>query len=633
MPDAGRLPLLLVALGITACPDPPRLAAPVPQPVPVALEAPALIPAWRRHEDYTGAKACEECHEEQFREWQDSPHGRALTEPSEETVRGRFDGRPVVLPDGAAVPVRDASGWALVLEGPWGRQRWPVHRVLASGRTHQLYVTQTPDSRWRLLPVYWASLPERWASLRQYRPAALDPASPSWWGHGDLAHYGCLDCHASQAHYRVTDRGIETAWVDGPVNCEACHGPGRDHDERRRRDKEDPDDPYPDLHALGKREDVNVCGQCHGYKHPYRFDLGRAVVPDVAPFTLAARGFRADGTQGDTVYQYAGHAVSTCYVEGAMGCSSCHDPHHQRARDLAGQPAEGRHSDRQCTVCHRKYIDRGAARAHSFHTDEVRCVDCHMAYSWMLDDPTSFQRTSDHSVSTPHPQETVDLGLPNACNATDCHADQTAAWSLEALRKWGQETALVTRPWVRTVAEAQKRAPDAVQRLLELVVDSSLGDYRRASALALLARQAPAAAAVPVLEELARHPAPTLRARALSALLVHDPERLGHWLRTGSADAHAFVRLAVFDATREEALLDDALVRRSFEDRVRHTIRPAVVAPFLVRAASLYLRRGDRVRGRPYLDLARRWTTPEQADRLSLDQLGWLYGPARAGRR
>ena len=342
--------------------------------------------------------------------------------------------------------------------------------------------------------------------------------------------------------------------------------------------------------------------------------------------TLAHKGTRPDGTQGDTIYQVAGHSVSACYLRGAMACAHCHDPHEQRARDLADRSAAGRLSDRQCTACHRKYLRGGAARSHSLHGAEVRCVDCHMAYSWMFDDPGSFQRTSDHSVSVPRPQETIDLGLPNACST--CHDDQTPEWALDALRRWGQTTALVTRGWVRTVAEARRQEPGSVPRLLELLADDALGEYQRASALALLARQPPEPAAAPALRELAHDPSPDLRSRALAALIVHDPSPPGDegWLGAALRDPHPFVRITAVDAARDEAWLGDDVLRRSLSDRAGHTLRPTVIAPFVVRAAKLYLRRGDRRRSRAYYDLARRWTTPAQAAKLQLDHLGWLIG-------
>ena len=176
----------------------------------------------------------------------------------------------------------------------------------------------------------------------------------------------------------------------------------------------------------------------------------------------------------------------------------------------------------------------------------------------------------------------------------------------------------------------RRQGPDATQRLLELLEGAEVGAYHQASALALLGRQERNAAAVPVLTGLAEHPDPRLRARALQALLVHDEARRAHWLSRGSEDPHAFVRLAVFDATKEEELLDAARIRSSLEDRLRTAIRPAILSPFLLRAAKIHLRRGDRTRARPYLDLALRWTTPHHARDLELDQLDWLVGPARS---
>jgi len=531
--------------------------------------------------------------------------------------------------DGTATPSREEDGWFMTFQGPWGRERRRVDRVLGSGRTHQLYVTSTSDCRHRLLPLYWASLGEQWASLGMYRPAALDPAAPDYWARGSLTEYGCLDCHASQTRYRVADDGILVDWIDGPINCEACHGPGREQGRLRCAEREEHG--YPDLHAVGKAEDLRLCGQCHGLGYPYRFGSDRTLAPGVAFETLAFPGIRPDGTQGDTVYQVSAHSVSECYLKGSMTCSGCHEPHASTARDLAGRSAEGEATDRQCTACHRSYLEPAAARRHSFHSEKVSCVDCHMSWSWMLDNPASLQRTSDHSVSIPRPRETLELGTPNACNATGCHDDHGPRWALAALAKWGQRTAMETREWVRTISLARRGAPGSTPRLLALLRDADRGDYLHASALALLARQEPDPAVAPHLVELAAHPSHELRALAIQALVVHDREHAPGWRERGSQDAHPYVRMVAFEAERDEETLDDETIRRAFEDHVGTVLRPTVEVELSMRLAGIYLRREDWESGWPYVVLARRWATPEQAESLGLAGLERLYsdlGPA-----
>ena len=200
----------------------PTLLALLAQPL-----APPRIPAWRQPSEYAGAQACGACHADVFAQWRDSPHGRAMAEPSETTVLGRFDGAKVPLHEGHGRALRTPDGdYAFELPHPQGRpEPHLVALPLASGRTHQLYVTQTDDGRYRPFPVYWASEAGRWESLQAYRPSSLDFRSPDWWGRGSLLRYACLDCHASQASYVRTATGIRTEWVDLSVNCEACHGP------------------------------------------------------------------------------------------------------------------------------------------------------------------------------------------------------------------------------------------------------------------------------------------------------------------------------------------------------------------------------------------------------------------------
>lgn len=167
-----------------------------------AVPVPEVIPTWQDHADFVGAKECAPCHQDAYRAWQASPHGQSMARPSPRSVAGRFDGARVELEDGAGVALRVGDAYVFELSGPGGRETFPVELVLATGRTHQLYLTQTPDGRYRLLPVYWASLPGRWASLSMYRPSSVDPGSPRHWAHRSLLGYACMDCHASQVRYR-----------------------------------------------------------------------------------------------------------------------------------------------------------------------------------------------------------------------------------------------------------------------------------------------------------------------------------------------------------------------------------------------------------------------------------------------
>ena len=143
----------------------------------------------------------------------------------------------------------------------------------------------------------------------------------------------------------------------------------------------------------------------------------------------------------------------------------------------------------------------------------------------------------DHSMSTPLPLLTVELGIPNACNR--CHADKDAAWAVTAFdAHYGKKE----RPAIRfaeTIAAARQGKDAAVSELLRLVRDPATSTIRRATAASLLEpwadRDDVSAALVAALadrEPLVRaHAARGLVSRATAfvpalAPLLRDPVRL-----------------------------------------------------------------------------------------------------------
>jgi hypothetical protein len=145
----------------------------------------------------------------------------------------------------------------------------------------------------------------------------------------------------------------------------------------------------------------------------------------------------------------------------------------------------------------------------------------------------------DHSIGLPVPENTVALGVPNAC--TDCHADRTAQWAVDALARWwpsGRRQRVVER--AATFAAARTGSPDAMPRLLDLAADADQGPLVQANALGYLRRyRDPAAERALVAALSAAHP--LLRMVAASGL-QSSSQRAALW--NALNDATRAVRLS-----------------------------------------------------------------------------------------
>jgi hypothetical protein len=507
--------------------------------------------------------------------------------PSNESVLGDFTAAPVTLPDGV---VTLGADWSMDLAG----DRRKVDLVLASGRQHQLYVTRGEGGSWALLPLIWSTRTRQWLPTSMYQPGDLDPASKNYWARSDLSR-GCFSCHLSQA-YRENG---ESRWRDLSINCESCHGPGAEHIRRRRAGRTD--EVLPRLRGLGKEEDARVCGQCHGFAlKPYVFPRAGDGLPRTFVASLINGGLRPDGTQKSTSYQYPGHVLSQCFRKGALTCAGCHEPHALTSRNFIGETA----ADAQCTICHRDKTPQ-----HTRHKTALRCADCHMSYSLIDDDERRQQKTADHSISIPRPEESLRFGTPNAC--TTCHRDRDATWAQAALRKWGIDPGV--RDWVETIALARKNAPGSVERLVKLLQSDSA--YLRLSALDLLLLQPADPSLPPKLEPFARDPDPALRASAIRALTSYDAAR---WTAAGLADDDPFVRMETFSFVKDVSLLTPAAIERDLADTLAYKNPPT---DGLVHLITVRHRRHELKEARALVDLLEKVALPFEKKRLDLDEV------------
>ena len=209
-----------------------------------------------------------------------------------------------------------------------------------------------------------------------------------------------------------------------------------------------------------------------------------------------------------------------------MTCTHCHDSH---------TGALLREGNDLCMSCHGLQED---FVLHSYHPEGEgdACVDCHMPETvYMERDPRR-----DHGMTTPDPQLTADLGIPNACNG--CHADQPPAWSSGWLTEWfGDQNERRSSRRARAVAMARAGDPRAPSALLALISDEENNAWR-AVLVGLLepwaARPEPLAALI----EATRDETVLVRRRAAEALL--EPAFLGH------APTHAALRRLLGDPSR-----------------------------------------------------------------------------------
>lgn len=429
--------------------------------------------------DFVGAAVCGECHVPQYDVWRRSTHARAGGSADASRVLAPFDGRPIRFRDAMVTPRRTAGGdFVFIVD----REGWPqvTLRVdgvvggghLAGGGT-QAFFSRYPDGSVRYLPFDYHPGEAVWfcdaspAAGGEWVPIteALALGDCRDWPPSRVLGTGggvvsCQECHGSQIASRLVggDVPYETRWSSLAINCESCHGPGREHVTLARSGRlaESADIEIAVLDTLSTDASLGVCFRCHALKK----ELGRAGYLPGKAFAeyyatlysqLGDQPYFPDGRIRTFAYQ-GNHLASDCYLSGSLTCVDCHDPHAQGYRDVHRRPLEGRFSNGQCLGCHASKAE--GSEAHTHHAVDSPggvCVSCHMPY---LQHPAIGSRLrfarSDHTIPIPRPAFDDSLGIESAC--TTCHQDQTVAQLDAQVSAW---------------YGALKPLADPVQRLLQ----------------------------------------------------------------------------------------------------------------------------------------------------------------------
>lgn len=477
---------------------PQSAALPLPAP---SSAAPAAASA--QLSDFVGSQRCSSCHAAQYAAWKQSTHAAAGGATSEARVIARFNGPPIQFKDATVAPTRRGNVLGFTVRQA-GRAdvTFRVDGVVGGGHMlgggTQGFVSRFPDGTVRFLPFDFVRRENTWFCNTNSRanngwvPVTPDLplASCGDWPParvlGDEPRFSnCQSCHGSQIVVALdsSSHAYRTRYSSLGINCESCHGPGKRHIElvTTGEGARTGDVGMVALATVSKDRSLGVCWQCHALKDQLAsgYISGGDLLSHYSTLLpiLGDAPFYADGRIKTFAYQQ-GHLYSDCYRNGSMTCTSCHDPHSQTYRDVAGAPLPSRFDDRQCTSCHASKADD--PRSHTNHLASAagaRCVSCHMPYLQEPEIGTALRYArSDHTIPIPRPAFDSTLGVVSACKG--CHTDRAVAALQQQTTAW---------------YGALKPHPQAVDALVRA---ASVANERDAAELLLVPEEKHAAALV-----------------------------------------------------------------------------------------------------------------------------------------
>jgi Flp pilus assembly protein TadD len=546
---AGALLLAALAWQLARPPVGPTtpVASPLPPPPPAA--------------DFAGSAICRECHATQATAWAGSQHARAMQHATAETVRGDFNDASFTFDRVTSRFFKRDGRYFVRTDGPDGQLADFEVKYTFGLEPLQQYLVELPGGRLQALAVTWDTRPkaqggQRW--FRQYPAETLDFRDElHWTQRSQNWNFMCADCHSSQVTkgYDAGKGTFDTRWNEISVGCESCHGPGSAHIAWA---KEKSPDPRKGLTAqlderrgvtwnidaatgtaMRSREraserEIEVCAQCHARRAQIAegYRAGQPFLDHYLPSLLVAPLYWSDGQQRDEVFIWGSWLQSKMHRKGVT-CSDCHDPHSQKLR-VDGNAA--------CGQCHApgKY-DAPAHHHHPARSAGAQCVECHMPRTtYMVVDGRR-----DHSMRVPRPDQSVTLGVPNACNA--CHTKQDAKWAAAAVRGWLGRDATGFQAFAPTFHAADMGQGGATASLATIANDLAYAPIVRASAVERLAQIGSGDAAIA--QRAARDAQPLLRLASVPLIELLAPQEQLRLLAPLLSDPLRAIRIEAARAT------------------------------------------------------------------------------------
>ncbi len=509
--------------------------------------------------EYVGAGTCQQCHTQEYNEWRQSHHFKAMQIADKNTVLGDFSDITVNFHDIDNRLYQKGDQFMIdTINAEGEKQTFPIRYTFGFSPLQQ-YLVELSGGRLQALNVAWDSRDksqggQRWFHLQPEED--ISPDHPFFWaGHFQNWNGRCAECHVTnyEKGFDSENLNYQSQWSEGNVACEACHGPASNHVDLALNHKLTSNNlgfsrikpkplqwqyqkSHPIAQPSGEPSDdhINMCGGCHSRRMLLSENTPNHDFHDGYLLELLQEGtYFPDGQVQDEVFVMGSFLQSKMHQNGVT-CHDCHNPHTGKVK------IEG---NGLCGQCHLPTeYDTVEHHHHPVNSAGAQCVNCHMpARTFMRVDDRR-----DHSFTIPRPSLSEDVGVPNAC--TNCHDDKNNTWAESALTQWGVKNTQFH--W----AHLNQRSRDFDVLAGELIVGQLHNEELSTIVQATLTTQLGAIAS-PMTIEVARKALeskePLVRRSAVTALASTPPQIRWQLLSPYITDTNRQVRFMVATALAE----------------------------------------------------------------------------------
>jgi len=486
---------------------------------------------------YVGAQACSGCHQQQYQQWQQSDHHKAMQEVNPKSVLGDFSGATVRFHNIESRFYQQGKGYFVDTLDEAGKANTFQIKYTFGFHPLQQYLVEMENGHIQALNIAWDSRAkeqggQRWFHLQP--DESITPEHPFFWTrYFQNWNTRCASCHSTNIvkNYDAQAHSYKTTWSEINVSCEACHGGGAKHIELAKGGKlGDIDNGFiaaippplswqftpgeaiasPLVAKQGKasaapiNSNINMCGACHALRTPLTEKVGGEDFHNANRLQLLSDGaYYLDGQIREEAFVVGSFLQSKMHGAGVT-CSNCHNPHSGKVL------IEG---NGLCAQCHQPEVfDTPKHHHHPEGSKGAACVNCHMPERTYM----QVDDRRDHSFTIPRPDLSRTLQVPNACvNCHDSQRGKNDAWAGEQLKTWGIKPAATH--WASLNARSQAGDVLVTRGITRLLDEANSPAIVRASLLQGLAAF-PSRVSVEAAQKNLQDKSPLVRRAAINSL-------------------------------------------------------------------------------------------------------------------
>ena len=320
---------------------------------------------------YAGSEACRSCHKAIYDSFVQTAHFLTSATASKEFIKGSFDSGSNIFTYNKFMyvqmdAVNDSFYQTSMVSGvPFQSESFDI--VIGSARKGQTYLYWNGPKLYQL-PVSYYTAQSSWCN---------SPGYPSTIAKFDRqVGAQCMECHATYAHTDIASNDMlfpDREIIYG-IQCERCHGPGRQHMAWFTAHPKDSVSKYIiNAKYLSRQQQLDACALCHSglrtEKQPaFSFAAGDTLDNYSTP------DYNTDSASMLDVHgnQYGLLTASKCFHMSEMTCSSCHNAHNN-------EYSNEKIFSQRCMNCHNNTShDTCTLKKRDGIVLSDNCIDCHM---------------------------------------------------------------------------------------------------------------------------------------------------------------------------------------------------------------------------------------------------------------